>query len=381
MATSVSLSAATSGAASQSGLMIEQGDCYACFVYDIGLHVDLSRAESLLQSSVREHLQHRRRAPAYFTFQPAPIRVFRERPAGEMAGYRTSPAVEVLIYDFGAAQVTYRIPLAGPFEALLALSDALYDNAALLADSRLIAEEVSRSILPAISRPNIASLTEDYVIYQISAARPAIDLSEFLSRHGAAIAQILRSEQGPMSRQEIDDALAVRASFRPDDIAIIDWNASLLIDQEAEDVRAVLEFVNVELLEMRFLDHELDVALGRESAASVRMRPGRKGATRAALRRVAEMQIDAALLYEEVNNALKLLGDVYLARIYRLASQRLHLAEWDSSILRKLETLESVYQKLSDQQTDRRMEVLEWIIIILIAVSIVLPFIPGLPGH
>ena len=38
-------------------------------------------------------------------------------------------------------------------------------------------------------------------------------------------------------------------------------------------------------------------------------------------------------------------------------------------------------KKLADQTGNRRMEVLEWIIIILIAVSIILPFIPGFPGY
>jgi len=35
----------------------------------------------------------------------------------------------------------------------------------------------------------------------------------------------------------------------------------LVIDKEAEDVLTVLEFANVELLEMRFLDQRLDDAL------------------------------------------------------------------------------------------------------------------------
>jgi uncharacterized Rmd1/YagE family protein len=53
----------------------------------------------------------------------------------------------------------------------------------------------------------------------------------------------------------------------------------------------------------------------------------------------------------------------------------------DASILRKLQTLESIYEKMADQAATQRMEILEWIIIILIAVSILLPFVPGLPGH
>jgi hypothetical protein len=93
------------------------------------------------------------------------------------------------------------------------------------------------------------------------------------------------------------------------------------------------------------------------------------------LREIAQWQVDSAILFEGVNNVLKLLGDQYLARVYRLTAQRFHLTEWDSSILRKLETLESIYEKISDQIVTRRMEVLEWIIIILFVISIVLPFI------
>jgi uncharacterized Rmd1/YagE family protein len=57
-----------------------------------------------------------------------------------------------------------------------------------------------------------------------------------------------------------------------------------------------------------------------------------------------------------------------------LVSQRFHLAEWDEAIIRKLETLESIYEKISDRVANWRVEVLEWIIILLIAISIVLPF-------
>jgi uncharacterized Rmd1/YagE family protein len=57
-------------------------------------------------------------------------------------------------------------------------------------------------------------------------------------------------------------------------------------------------------------------------------------------------------------------------------SQRFHLEDWDASILRKLETLESIYGKMSDRAGTRRMELLEWIIIVLITISIAVSFIP-----
>src|SRR5690606_1445465 len=79
------------------------------------------------------------------------------------------------------------------------------------------------------------------------------------------------------------------------------------------------------------------------------------GYSAADLEQVAELQVDNALVFEGVNNTLKLLGDQYLARIHRLANRRFHIEEWDASIMRKLQPLESIYEKMSDQAATRRL--------------------------
>jgi uncharacterized Rmd1/YagE family protein len=76
-----------------------------------------------------------------------------------------------------------------------------------------------------------------------------------------------------------------------------------------------------------------------------------------------------------VTNALKLLGDQYLARVYRASSQRYRLNEWNATLLRKLETIETIYDKVQDESNGLRMEVLEWIIVLLIAFEIALSFV------
>src|SRR5262245_4296411 len=132
-------------------------------------------------------------------------------------------------------------------------------------------------------------------------------------------------------------------------------------------------------MEMRYLDHRLDSALGPayETLSRKAVKRSAFGPRPKELQQVAQWQVDSAILFEGVNNALKLLGDQYLARLYRAATQRFHLNEWDTTIIRKLETLESIYSKIANQIASRRMEVLELIIIILIAASIVIPFFIG----
>jgi hypothetical protein len=366
-------------------LYIEGGTCYQLLAYDIARFIDLDGAEHHINAiKQREAFKHRRRAPKYFEYHPPPLRVTLDTEPTVIGDYRSGASIDLVLYDFGAVLVVYTIPLRGSFPGLLKLSNDLYEAANLLADSRKHVEQLMVLMRSAIAEPNIAQFVEDYAIFQIEEFTTAIDVNDLCTRYAPEIAQILRAESQPLSAQEVTDALAYRISYGPSDVTIVDWNAALLVDREGDDVRAVLEFANVELLEMRYLDHSLDTALDRSyEALTLRRRNSlpRLGSFGANLDRVAQMQVDSAVLFEGVNNALKLLGDQYLSRVYRLISQRFHLAEWDAGILRKLQTLESIYEKMSDQEQNRRMEVLEWIIIILIAISIILPFLLGGFGH
>jgi hypothetical protein len=362
---------------------IEKGVCYAFFAYETAFSIDLDRAEQRIQQTTqRESLPHKRRAPSYFEYQPAPLRVTPPVQPLSIAGFPTVATVDLVVYDFGAISVVYSIPISGPMTNLLALSDELYDNQLLLGDSRRRVEETLRVIGDAAVEASIADFVEDYVIFQIESLAPPLTIRDLLVKHTQGIAQILRAEGAALSEQEAEDALATKISFRTDDVAIIDWNAALLVDREGDDIRAVLEFVNVELLEMRYLDRKLDRALDQAYEALSKRSWRRVPLLRsygADLRRVGELQAESAILFEGVNNTLKLLGDQYLARVYRLASKRFHLEEWDTSILRKLNTLKSIYEMISDQVTDRRMELLEWIIVILIAVSVAIELLHRMP--
>src|SRR5262249_7150602 len=225
----------------------------------------------------------------------------------------------------------------------------------LLADSRHRVEDLLKVIQPALTKANISSFVEDYVIFQVEAFAEPIAIEDLTSRYAVHVAQILRAEARELSKDEVIDATSHRISYGKDDVSIVDWNAALVVDKEAQDVLTVLEFANVELLEMRFLDQRLDDALGQ---AYVRLsKRSRKWfhfrSDPSDLRDISQWQVDSAILFEGVNNVLKLLGDQYLARLYRLAGQRFHLADWDASIFRKLETLETIYQKLSSQVVTR----------------------------
>jgi hypothetical protein len=357
------------------GPVISKGTCFPLFAYEVAQAIDLDAAERhLVASAERQTIKQKRRAPAYFEYRPPPLRVLRQCDAHELRGYRTSTAVDIVVYDFGAVSVSYAIPIAGPLAGLPELADELWGNERLLADSRRHVDELLASLADAAVRPGVAEFVEDYSIFQIEAFAMPCEAASLWTEHAHTVAQILRAEPRALSQQEIADATALRLSFGPTDATILDTDAALLFDAEGDDVRAVIEFANTQLLEMRFLDHRLDGTLDRAYETL-----GRRAASLAALgmsglelRRLARLQLDAAILFEQVSNALKLVGEQYLARVYSLASRRFHLADWDAIITRKLQTIDGVYAKMADRSASRRMEALEWIIIILIAASILL---------
>ena len=358
---------------------IHNGMAYIIFAYDAARTIDLAEAERRVHEiTERPTIAHKRRTPSYFEYQPPPVRFSQESEPVVIGQFATRSTVELTLYDFGAVTIIYALPITGAFERLLPLSEELYDNDALRADSRLRVDQLLRVIGSAASRAHDSPFVEDYVIFHVESFAEPCDLELFCASEARTIAQILRAERQVLSAQEVDDALAARVSYGSDDVAIVDWNATLLVDREGDDVRAVLEFANVELLEMRYVDQKLDRALdqayetlSRRSWGLPRFFPSYGGDLRA----LAELQVDNAVLFEGVNNTLKLIGDQYLARFYRVVSRRFHLDDWDTSILRKLQTLESIYEKISVQASNRRMELLEWVIIFLIAFSIVLELI------
>jgi hypothetical protein len=381
-------SVALSGVEPVSGIRIEEGAACIWFAFDIGQQIDLDRAQRRFAAGTeRERILHQRRAPDYLQFQPAPLRLNERAEAIAVGGFLTDGQVESTLYDFGAVSIAYRITLGGHALAeLSALAGAIDASPELVGDGKARARSLIDKLGDAVRKPMLADLVEEYTVFHLRRWSGASDPAAVIDENRGLVVQILRAECEALREEEVEESLHSRISYGPGDDLVIDWNGALLLDARGDDTLAVLEFANIELLEMRFLDDRLDEALERSHAA---LRAGsglrwfdrlRRGDMRESMHTIARGQIENALLFESVNNAIKLLGDQFLARIYRLAARRLHLEDWDASILRKLETLESIYAKLHDELSTLRMEILEWIVILLILVSILLPFVIG-GGH
>jgi hypothetical protein len=182
---------------------------------------------------------------------------------------------------------------------------------------------------------------------------------------------LLRLEDKPLSAEEIADAVQSPFSYSPHDLVLVDWAAALVVDAEPAATLAVLEHANVQLAELKHLDNELDRGLDQVWAMLNDRSLFRPFRLRANLRKLAELELEGAALFDSVTNALKLLGDQHLARVQRAAGRRFRIDDWEQSVSRKLATLGSISERLEARQSQYRSELLEWIIIALIAFEIV----------
>ena len=356
--------------------MHASGTCHVLMAHDVGFEIDLVRAAAKLEASRQGTFKHKRGSPDEPGPARQPLRFTRTITPLELAAGRTSEQLEIAVYGFGALCLTYSLPLDEPLAELVRTSAALYDNAELRRDSRARASELLATLADAVREPALAEAVEDYVVYGLRTSGPTA--SDILRDEPELLARILRAEEGALSAHEIANALSGRISYGPLDLVLVDWFGALVFGEDMQDERRVLELATVELVELRFLDDRLERRIDEAYALLARARLPIFGLSPRSreVGRLARFQADSAILHENFDNALKLLGDDYLARLYQLASERFHFPAWDAAIERKLATLESIYGKLTDLAARKRAELLEWIVILLILVDILLYFTP-----
>ena len=345
------------------------------YAFDIGYEIDLDLARRLLHGS-EGTLPRRKRTPESIRYRPAPLRVTVDASSLTLpCGLETisPPTGELALFDFAAISLSLRFPARITPESLLELAGELAEPEALNTAVRQVVHPWIERIRPAVLGFELSELSEEYILFQVPDAR-----ADWLEARPEWVAGLVRLESEPLSRTEVAEATRLGLSYSPDDLVTLDWAAGFVADRNCADTLQVIEFANVQLLEFRHIDDRLD---DRLEAAYRLIRPGRRRGPAAwwrshgdALRSVRELEIEATSLFERADNALKLIGDQYLSRVFDLASTRFHLRDWQQSIRRKLDTVGDVYDLLVQQSGGRRMEFLEIVVVILIALEIVLAF-------
>jgi hypothetical protein len=358
---------------------IRAGTLTALYLFDVSESIDLVRLRDVLGTGSAARLAPKAPTPAYVQYQVPPLVI-----DGDTIGV---PAIEGFsarfkFFDYGVVSLALSRPFSGEWTDVVRFGQDYIENAAL--ETR--AEESIRQIVSrcgtAMARVRPSWLSEDYLVVVVHDLEGPPDADLLIARRGEQIAQLVRGEGQPLSRQEQEEVLRSRLSYLANVLVVPTWNAAFVYDTEAGGAAALelFEFANSQLLEFRYYDALLDAELGRIYPALQRtswwgnLVGGR--ATRTA-NQLHSLFIDVNEITDRTENALKIVGDIYAARVLALVGARLGVERWKASVEEKLKTLDDIYRFVVEQVSISRGQFLEIVVVVILVLELI-PIFLGL---
>src|ERR1700733_8282315 len=216
---------------------------------------------------------------------------------------------------------------------------------------------------------------EAYTVFCLTDLSGASDANLWLAENRREVAGLLTETPAKnLSEAQVNEVLRISRSFENTDLAVIDWDAALVVDLAGyvDDVLYALELANLQLEEFRVMDKRLDKYLdGAYEDLERRPLPlfGRATKTLQNLRR---FRVDVAKLADEVTHITKFFGDWYLARVYLGARDRFYLDQWRASVDQRLVQLDTLYNVVHAEVNEQRMLWLEIIIVVFFAIDLLI---------
>jgi hypothetical protein len=312
-----------------------------------------------------------------FFYRPQMVRLPPMERIGPNGPVRIERSMKLL--PVGALSITVSVPFeVTSIEDLVVFHDLEFSNGQLNQEVREIAEEARAELARYCIKP-VARLADEeaYTVFCIDAPLVAEDgqplsAEDWLHQHRREVAALLTQESdvNQLSRQEADESTGRYLSYYENDLAVVDWDAALIVQEPAQldEILYVLELANLQLAELEAYDRILDTALER-SYRDLAQQPRR---SREVMRELREIRVDLARFSDELSNITKFFGDWHLARLYENISARFHLGDWHRTIGEKLKTLGDLYQLLSQDRINQWMLTLEVTIVLLFIVDLVL---------
>ncbi|MCC6350094.1 MAG: hypothetical protein IT347_10955 [Candidatus Eisenbacteria bacterium] len=359
-----------------------QGEVVLYRLYDLGYEIDLDRVFALLAESAPERpLPVRGEAQAIHIPNP-PVTAALGTETLSLAGSPCAADFSVRVFDFGVLSLRARVafPAETPWREYVAAGTALANAPQWREVFLRVRERFVARIAPAITKPGDSPVSEDYAVFRVNRlCGPDGGRLGSEALREEDVARLLLGETRPLSAGARRDLLSQRFTYFEDDLAVLTWNAALVVEPVPEDtdVQYVLEFANAQLLELRYYDAQLDRELPRMYDRIEQARRGLPLFDFRYSRLLASLQArvaDATELVERTENSLKMTDDVFLARIYAAALEIFRGRTWRAGIAGKLAIVRDAYTMLNGESQARRSEMLELVIVLLIVLEIVVAF-------
>jgi hypothetical protein len=349
------------------------------YAFDVAYEMMRTPLPQLLGQPVAQFsVDASRRNPRHlFFYRPQMVRLPPMERIGPNGPVRIERSMKLL--PVGALSITVSVPFeVAAIKDLVVFHDLEFSNGQLSQEVRQIAEEARAELARYCIKP-VAQLADEeaYTVFCIDAPLVAEDgrpfsAEDWLLQHRRDVAALLTQEAdvNQLSRQEADESTGRFLSYYENDLAVLDWDAALIVQEpgQLDEILYILEVANLQLAELEAYDRILDTALER-SYRDLAQQPRR---SREVMRELREIRVDLARFSDELSNITKFFGDWHLARLYENIAARFHLGDWHRTIDKKLDTLDDLYQLLSQDRINQWMLTLEVTIVLLFVVDLVL---------
>jgi len=357
--------------------MITSASVTAFYLFDVAESIDLVGLRNLIGAGAEAvKFQPKPVTPDYVQYHEPPLMADGEAfGIAEFDGFHA----RFKFFDYGVVSIALSRPFEGHWVDLIALSQKLVEKEPLEPRAEQACRAVVDRLRPAMRDVRAEFLSEDYVVFAVTALDRPMTAETLVNARGEEIALLVRGEREALSRQEQEEILRHRLSYFAGDLVVPTWSAAFVYDTEA-GVRAafeILEFANSQLLQFRYYDTRLDQALEQIYAELQRPRWydafGGRRYTRAA-QQLHSLFIDVNEITDKTENALKMMGDIYAARLFNLVAARLGLDRWKQNVSEKLKTLDDIYRFAVEQTGMSRGNLLELTIILILLLELALVF-------
>jgi hypothetical protein len=282
------------------------------------------------------------------------------------------------LFDYGAVSILLEWPIepGSTMDDLLPICDEIYESAVLEDIARQEVRALVVKLRGAVSGTHTWNGVETYTVVFVRSLEGSPPRDRIID--SPVVAKLLLGEAGPksLSLDARRDVLKHAHSYFEDDLAIIDWNSAFVLEPSgSRDIPDILEFATSQLLELRYYDGLLDLELARIYDDFDVARKKRRALFRSPYEKLARVVlrrfVELSEFTERVDNALKVVGDFYLARVYQSAVRRFRIGSWQASVDGKQALVAQAYNLLKGEVDIRRSTLLEMVVIVLILLELV----------
>jgi hypothetical protein len=355
-------------------MKINRGQLFYYRTYDVADEADTKMAASLLQSDKTPSWFQLRKMNRSILIEDIPVVMNLGTWEQEILGQVFKVRAEGKLWSFGAMSICFifELPHSLTLVELNKISQEIDFNSDVqkIADDKVLS--ICQTIGSALKNFRIWKEYEDFLIYNVEqfdqnyTVRDISNNDELFKLIIGVKAETISDQYKEMVRKNI-------FSFTNNDFVVMDWNSALIYDPtDYKDISDVIEFALVQLLEMRYYDRNLDdkinslyKSLESKSNSILTNKYGDIS------KEAAKTYIEISEIVEKVENSLKVIGDFYYSQIFRAASDRFRFRDWQQSVDSKLNNLAEVSKLFQGEINERRNQLMEIIIIALIAVEVV----------